>query len=178
MDSIIKALSIILLILAIIACLTYISTNYTGEKVYRLSGQDLANIEKIEESLDVTHKEAQEIKEAIEDKKTSAPSYSYTVNASTPEEAADKVEQSIESGKAPQEVLEESDKTVVSTTDQKVDVYKINLRNNHKIKSGITYIDDHAYLSVGYQAGKFEGYAHFDEHGMSGASVMYTIKEW
>lgn len=73
-----------------------------------------------------------------------------------------------------------SDRTVVTVDEerQKVDVYKINLRNNHKIKAGGTYIDGKPYLSIGYQAGRIEGIIHADVTGVQGGTVMYTIKEW
>ena len=60
----------------------------------------------------------------------------------------------------------------------KVDVYKISLRKAHKLKAGMTYVDDKSYLSAGYQAGRWEGLAHFDVNGFRGATVMYTLKEW
>ena len=73
-----------------------------------------------------------------------------------------------------------SDRTIVTADKQlnKVDVYKISLRRAHKLKAGMTYVDDRAYLSAGYQAGRWEGLAHFDGSGFQGATVMYTIKEW
>lgn len=72
------------------------------------------------------------------------------------------------------------DRTVVTVDEerQKVDVYKINLRNNHKIKAGGTYIDGKPYLSIGYQAGRIEGIMHTDGTGVQGGTVLYTIKEW
>lgn len=61
---------------------------------------------------------------------------------------------------------------------QKVEVYKISLRKAHKLKAGMTYVKDKTYLSAGYQAGQWEGLAHFNAEGFKGATVMYTLKEW
>lgn len=75
---------------------------------------------------------------------------------------------------------ENTDRTVISTDGkQTVEVYKINFRNNHKIKAGIGYINDKAYLIGGYQAGKFEGllYSH-NLSKLDGGSLIYTLREW
>ena len=95
---------------------------------------------------------------------------------------ADKTEQAIRNNDSqiPIAARAKSDRTVVTVDEekQKVDVYKINLRNNHKIKAGGTYIDGKPYLSIGYQAGRIEGIVHTDGTGVRGGTVMYTIKEW
>lgn len=61
-----------------------------------------------------------------------------------------------------------------------MDVYKINLRKAHKVKVGMTYLDNHAYLSTGYQAGKREGLIHFDNRTLEpiGGTITYTVLEW
>lgn len=86
----------------------------------------------------------------------------------------------VQSPEAPAGVLSKSDRTIVTADKQlnKVDVYNISLRRAHKLKAGMTYVNDKAYLSAGYQAGRWEGLAHFDGSGFRGATVMYTIKEW
>jgi hypothetical protein len=63
---------------------------------------------------------------------------------------------------------------------QKMDVYKINLRKAHKVKVGMTYLDNHAYISTGYQAGKQEGLIHFDNLTLEpiGGTITYTVLEW
>ena len=62
----------------------------------------------------------------------------------------------------------------------KVDVYKINLRWAHKLKAGMTYVNDKAYISTGYQAGRWEGLVHFDTRTMEppGGTITYTVHEW
>ena len=65
-----------------------------------------------------------------------------------------------------------------NTEKQKVDVYKINLTKEHKIKAGVTVIDDKVYPTVGYQAGRVEGLVQFDGSKIKGATVMYTVAQW
>lgn len=119
--------------------------------------------------------------ERIHDGKT-APNVSYYVTAPNLTTAADRTEQAIRKNDSqiPLAARAKSDRTVVTVDDerQKVDVYKINLRNNHKVKAGGTYIDGKPYLSIGYQAGRVEGIVHTDGTGVRGGTLMYTIKEW
>ena len=85
---------------------------------------------------------------------------------------------------------EKSDRTVVTpiikdkdgkdlpSEEQKVDVYKINLRKDHRIKVGVSVIDGKALMTVGYEQGRLEALAHFDGSRYKGATVMYNIAEW
>jgi len=111
-----------------------------------------------------------------------APNVSYYLTAPNLTTAADKTEQAIRKNDSqiPLAARAKSDRTVVTVDNerQKVDVYKINLRNNHKIKAGGTYIDGKPYLSIGYQAGRIEGIAHIGQDGRQGGTLLYTIREW
>ena len=90
----------------------------------------------------------------------------------------------------PRAAREKADRTVVTSItqdkdgkdlpsdQQKVDVYKINLRKGHRIKAGATMIDGKALMSVGYEQGRFEALAHFDGSRYKGATVMYNVAEW
>ena len=90
----------------------------------------------------------------------------------------------------PRAAREKSDRTVVTPIikdkdgkdlppeKQKVDVYKINLRKDHRIKAGATVIDGKALMSIGYEQGRFEALAHFDDGRYKGATVMYNVAEW
>ena len=145
---------------------------------------DTTDKNSVKKSLRVTDKEAAEIItkiERIHDGKT-APNVSYYVTAPNLNAAADKTEQAIRNNDSqiPSAARAKSDRTVVTVDDerQKVDVYKINLRNNHKIKAGGTYIDGKPYLSIGYQAGRIEGIVHTDGMGIQGGTALYTVKEW
>ena len=121
-----------------------------------------------------------------------APSTTYYVSAPTVEHAAQVVERQIreDAGALPRAAREKSDRTVVTPitqdkdgkdlppADQKVDVYKINLRKDHRIKAGASVIDGKALMSIGYEQGRFEALAHFDGGRYKGATVTYNIIEW
>ena len=121
-----------------------------------------------------------------------APSTTYYVTAPTVERAATVVERQIRTDDAtlPMAAREKTDRTVVTpiTKDkdgqdlpadqQKVDVYKINLKKDHRIKAGATIIDGKALMTVGYEQGRFEALAHFDGGKYKGATVMYNVAEW
>ena len=121
-----------------------------------------------------------------------APTVTYHVTAPTVERAAQVVEKQIreDDPTLPQAAREKSDRTVVTpitqdkdgkqlpTEKQKVDIYKINLRKDHRIKAGASVIDGKALMSVGYEQGRFEALAHFDGSRYKGATVMYNVAEW
>ena len=138
----------------------------------------------VKKNLHVDDKAASEIVTRIEriHEGTVSPNVTYYVSAPDLQTAADTTEAAIRNkdSRLPKEAVANSDRTVVTVDDtkQKVDVYKINLRNNHKVKAGGTYIDGKPYLSIGYQAGRVEGIVHTDGTGVRGGTVLYTIKEW
>ena len=121
-----------------------------------------------------------------------APTVTYHVTAPTVERAAQVVERQIreDSPTLPRAAREKSDRTVVTpitkdkdgkdlpAEEQKVDVYKINLRKDHRIKAGASIIDGKALMTVGYEQGRFEALAHFDGGRYKGATVTYNIIEW
>ena len=121
-----------------------------------------------------------------------APTTTYYVSAPTVERAAQVVERQIreDDPTLPRAAREKSDRTVVTpitkdkdgkqlpTEKQKVDVYKINLRKDHRIKAGASVIDGKALMSIGYEQGRFEALAHFDGGRYKGATVTYNIIEW
>jgi len=121
-----------------------------------------------------------------------APTTTYYVTAPTVERAATVVERQIreDSPTLPMAAREKTDRTVVTpiTKDkdgqalpadqQKVDVYKINLRKDHRIKAGASFIDGKALMTVGYEQGRFEALAHFNGGKYKGATVMYNVAEW
>lgn len=150
----------------------------------RMQFSDTTDKNSVKKDLRVSDKEAAEIVTKIEriHEGTTRPNVSYYVTAPNLNAAADKTEQAIRKNDSqiPLAARAKSDRTAVTVDDerQKVDVYKINLRNNHKIKAGGTYIDGKPYLSLGYQAGRVEGIVHTDGTGVQGCTVMCTIKEW
>lgn len=147
--------------------------------------EDSTNSEKMKKALGVDTGTSREITRQIERIHDGdvRPVVTYTVEAPTVEAAATETTKSIKEGDArlPAPALEQTDRTVVTpdTGKQKVDVYKINLRNNHKIKSGLLSADGKTYLGAGYQAGRWEGMVYTRSgKGIDAASVSYTIKQW
>lgn len=146
---------------------------------------DSTNSEKMKKALDVDAGTSREITREIERIHDGdvRPVVTYTVEAPTVEAAATETAKSIKEGDArlPAPALEQTDRTVVTpnTDKQTVDVYKINLRNNHKIKAGLLSADGKTYLGAGYQAGRWEGLVYTrDGRGVDAASISYTIKQW
>lgn len=137
------------------------------------------NPDQLAKAINVTPRDATTIIREVE---RATPITTYYVPSKTVQAAAEVTRQQIarNDSSLPSAVTAKSDRTVIveNTDKQKVDVYKINLRNNHKIKSGVTYIDGKPYLSIGYQAGRIEAIAHADQTGVKGGTVMYTLKEW
>ena len=62
--------------------------------------------------------------------------------------------------------------------EQDVGVYKINLRKDHKVKVGATYVNDVAYWTAGYQNRRVEYNVVMKEKELKGAGVTYTLAEW
>lgn len=174
--------AVLLLVLVIAAGLVYYYDQQKEEVPKVLTTEQVKDPDVVAKEVHVSQPAAQTIVREIERTSGEAPAITYYVQSPTLDRAAETVQRQIETKnpEAPAGVLAESNRTIVTTDKQlnKVDVYKINLRKAHKLKSGITYVDDRAYLSAGYQAGRWEGLAHFDGSGFQGATVMYTIKEW
>lgn len=143
------------------------------------------NSEKMKKALDVDSGASREITREIEriHDGDARPVVTYTVEAPTVEAAATETAKSIKEGDArlPAPALAQTDRTVVTPdlSKQKVDVYKINLRNNHKIKAGLLSSGGKTYLGAGYQAGRWEGMIYTKSgHSIDAASVSYTVKQW
>ena len=144
--------------------------------------------------LDISRANADALQKQLADVQAGqrAPSTAYYVSAPTVERAAQVVERQIreDSPTLPRAAREKSDRTVVTpitkdkdgkdlpSDQQKVDVYKINLRKDHRIKAGASVIDGKALMTVGYEQGRFEALAHFDGSHYKGATVMYNVAEW
>lgn len=155
---------------------------HQDEKPKVMTTEEVHDPAKVAKEIHVTTPAAQTIVREIERSGGEAPAITYYVQSPSLDRAAETVQKQIEtkSPEAPSGVLSKSDRTIVTADKQlnKVDVYKINLRRAHKLKAGMTYVNDKAYLSAGYQAGRWEGIAHFNGNGFQGVSVMYTLKEW
>lgn len=174
--------AVLLLVLVIAACLVYYHDWQKEEAPKVLTTEQVKDPDVVAKEVHVSQPAAREIVREIERTSGGTPAITYYVQSPSLDKAAETVQRQIETKnpEAPAGVLAESNRTIVTADKQlnKVDVYKINLRKAHKLKSGMTYVDDRAYLSAGYQAGRWEGLAHFDGNGFQGATVMYTLKEW
>lgn len=135
---------------------------------------------KLGETLNISTKEA---KEVVSYKESTEPVATYYTQAPTLHDAAVVTKNAIKdkSPNIPKEAIEKSDRTAVveNTDENKVDVYKINLNKAHRIIGGVTVLDTgKVYETVGYQAGDFQGLAHFDGKHFKGASMLYTFAKW
>jgi hypothetical protein len=160
----------------------------------QISQELLDNVKALQNKLDISEQNAKNLAAALDKIKTgqTPPVASYYVTAPTVEKAADIVQQQIKDNDPtlPPAALEKTDRTVVTpiTKDssgnvlpvdqQKVDVYKINLRKDHRIKIGATYVDNKAYAAVGYEQGRFEAIAHAQGKEIKGGTAMWNAIEW
>ena len=148
----------------------------------------------LQAQLDISKSNAEALQKRLTEAQAGqrAPTVTYHVTAPTVERAAQIIERQIreDDPTLPRAAREKTDRTVVTpiikdkdgkqlpTEEQKVDVYKINLRKDHRIKAGASVIDGKALMSIGYEQGRFEALAHFDGARYKGATVTYNIIEW
>lgn len=185
-EEMVEAVAFAVIVVAILGAITsaiYFDNEARKEKPVTLTQEQVRDPKTVESHLHVTQPEARTIVREIERSSGAAPAITYYVQSPTVEKAAETVKKQIEtkSPEAPAGVLKKSDRTVVMADDKlnKVDVYKISLRKVHKLKAGMTFVDDKSYFSAGYQAGRWEGLAYFDWQGKpKGGSVLYTAAEW
>lgn len=149
------------------------------EKPVVITQQQSKSPKDLAKAIHVTEKQAQEV---ISIKEKTQPVATYYTQAPTVQVAAEKVKQDIahSNPNLPKAATEKSDRTAVvaNTDEQKVDVYKINLNKEHKIKAGVTVIDKKMYKTISYQAGGVEMLGHFEGTQFKGGSVLYTVKAW
>ena len=162
----------------------YFYEKYQDEKPKVMTTEEVHDPAKVAKEIHVTTPAAQTIVREIERSGSSTPQISYYVTAPTVEKGAETVAKQIEqkSPEAPSGVLKKYHSTIITPHEekQKGDEYKLNLRKAHKVKAGMTYLDNHAYLSTGYQAGKWEGLIHFNNRTLEpkGGTITYTVLEW
>ena len=148
----------------------------------------------LQQQLDISRANAEALRQQLAAVQADqrAPAATYYVTAPTVERAATIVESQIKADDPtlPMTARERTDRTVVTPIvkdkdgkelppeQQKVDVYKINLRKDHRIKAGATMVDGKTYATIGYEQGRFEALMHFDGAKPHGASVMYNVVEW
>ena len=159
-----------------------------------MTQEETQDVRKLKDRLDISTANANALEKRITEIQAGqrAPSTTYYVTAPTVERAATVVERQIRTDDPtlPRAAREKSDRTIVTPItkdkdgntlppeEQKVDVYKINLRKDHRIKAGATMVDGKALMTVGYEKGRFEALMHFDGGKYKGATVMYNVAEW
>ena len=164
------------------------------EKPVVMTQEETQDVRKLKDRLDISTANANALEKRITAIQAGqrAPTTTYYVTAPTVERAATVVERQIRTDDAtlPMAAREKTDRTVVTpivkdkdgkdlpADQQKVDVYKINLRKDHRIKAGASVIDGKALATIGYEQGRFEALAHFDGGRYKGATVMYNVAEW
>ena len=191
--------ALLVILCLLLVCIAYAVGRYAGheaaeEKPVVMTQEETQDARKLKDRLDISTANANALEKRITaiQEGHSAPTTTYYVTAPTVERAATVVERQIRTDDAalPMAAREKSDRTVVTPIikdkdgqdlppeQQKVDVYKINLRKAHRIKAGATMIDGKALMTVGYEQGRFEALAHFDGARCKGATVMYNVAEW
>lgn len=170
------------------------SEQTTAEKPAVMTQEQTQDAKTLRAQLDISRANAQVLQKRLTEAQVGqrAPTTTYYVTAPTVEHAAQVVERQIreDDPALPHAAREKSDRTVVTpitkdkdgkqlpTEEQKVDVYKINLRKDHRIKAGASVIDGKALMTVGYEQGRFEALAHFEGGRYKGVTVTYNIIEW
>lgn len=192
-------------VLLVILCLLLVGIAYAigwhsapeqtaAEKPAVMTQEETQDTAALRAQLDISKSNAETLQKRLAEAQAGqrAPTVTYHVTAPTVERAAQVVERQIreDSPTLPRAAREKSDRTVVTpitkdkdgkdlpAEEQKVDVYKINLRKDHRIKAGASIIDGKALMTVGYEQGRFEALAHFDGGRYKGATVTYNIIEW
>jgi hypothetical protein len=192
--------ALLVILCLLIVCVAYAVGRHSAseqsatEKPTVMTQEQTQDVKALRAQLDISKSNAEVLQRRLADVQAGqrAPTVTYHVTAPTVERAAQVVEQQIkeDSPALPRAAREKSDRTVVTpitkdadgkdlpSEEQKVDVYKINLRKDHRIKAGASVIDGKALMSVGYEQGRFEALAHFDGARYKGATVMYNVAEW
>ena len=190
---------LLVILCLLIVGIAYAVGRYAGHEVEQekpavMTQEETQDVKELKNRLDISTANANALEKRITAIQAGqrAPSTTYYVTAPTVERAAQVVERQIreDSPTLPRAAREKTDRTVVTpiTKDkdgqdlpadqQKVDVYKVNLRKDHRIKAGATMVDGKALMTVGYEQGRFEALAHFDGGKYKGATVMYNVAEW
>ena len=188
-------LAILLILPLLILCISFSREKQTAtEKPAVLTREQTQDTAALRAQLDISRANAQALQKQLAEAQVGqrAPSTTYYVTAPTVERAAQIVERQIreDDPTLPRAAREKTDRTVVTpitrdkvgkqlpTEQQKVEIYKINLRKDHRIKAGASIVDGKALMTIGYEQGRFEALAHFDGSRYKGATVTYNIIEW
>lgn len=185
---------VVLLIAAYFIGRHQVTTTEKNQQPVEISQELLDNTNALQNKLNISEQNAKLLQAALDkvQAEKTQPVANYNVTAPTVERAVTIVEKQIEDNDPtlPPAAIEKTDRTVVTpiTKDaagqvlpadkQKVDVYKIDLRKDHRIKAGVTVVDSTAYETIGYEQGRVEALAHFSGTNFKGATVTYNVIEW
>ena len=191
--------ALLVILCLLLVCIAYTVGRYARHEAEQgkpagMTQEETQNAKKLKDRLDISTANANALERRITAIQAGqrAPTTTYYVTAPSVERAAAVVERQIRTDDAtlPMAAREKTDRAVVTpitkdkdgntlpAAEQKVDVYKINLRKDHRIKAGATMVDGKALMTVGYEQGRFEALAHFDGGRYKGATVMYNVVEW
>lgn len=192
--------ALLVILCLLIVCVAYALGRHSApeqtatEKPAVMTQEQTQDAAALRAQLDISKSNAETLQKRLAEVQSGprAPTVTYHVTAPTVERAAQVVERQIreDSPTLPRAAREKSDRTVVTpitkdkdgkqlpTEKQKVDIYKINLRKDHRIKAGASVIDGKALMTVGYEQGRFGALAHFDGSRYKGATIMYNVAEW
>ena len=191
-----KALLVTLLILLLLILgIAFSREEQTAlEKPAVMTQEQTQDADALRAQLDISRANANALQQRLTEVQAAqrAPTVTYHVTAPTVERAAQVIERQIreDDPTLPRAAREKTDRTVVTpitrdkvgkqlpTEQQKVEIYKINLRKDHRIKAGASIVDGKALMTIGYEQGRFEALAHFDGSRYKGATVTYNIIEW
>ena len=165
------------------------------EQAPTIISQDLLNDKNVlQNKLDISEQNAKLLQDKLDKVHAGKiqPATTYYVQAPNVTEGAKLVQGKIKEKDPtlPPAVLAKSDRTVVTpitkdgsgndlpTENQKVDVYKIDLRKDHRIKAGVTVVDSTIYNTVGYEQGRVEVLAQAKGTNLKGGTVLYNVIEW
>lgn len=172
-------ITILLCCAAAIAGIIYSHEKSLKERTKIVRPEELKNTDTIQKTLSIDKDNAERLKERIP---TSQPSVTYYITSPSVESAAEETKERINRNdeSLPKIATEKTDRTVVTPNEekQKVDVYKINLNKNHKIKAGVMTTGNKTYYGVGCQQGRWEGMVYSRGKKINAGSITYTVKEW
>ena len=194
-----RKIAVLAILLILLVGIAYAVGRYAGHEAAEIkptvmTQEETQGAQKLKDRLDISTANANALEKRITAIQAGqrAPTTTYYVSAPTVERAATVVERQIRTDDPtlPRAAREKTDRTVVTPItqdkngnslppeEQKVDVYKINLRKDHRIKAGASVIDGKPLMSIGYEQGRFEALAHFDGGRYKGVTVMYNVAEW
>lgn len=176
---------IALCVISLLAGLIYAHREHQKERPTVMPYQDTTDPVKAADKLNLSDDSAKAVTREIYHIQQTQPTPQVTYYVQAPDLTAgsETVARDIQADKpsVPAAAREKTDRTVVTADKdrQKVDVYKINLRKDHKIKAGVMYAGDRTYYGVGYQQGKWEGMVYTRTgRKVEAGSITYTIAEW